>query len=138
MNIGETRRMLDSLKGGDARVIDDLLPLVYGELHDIAGRYLRQERRDHTLQATALVNEAYLRMVDQEDVEWQDRAHFLAVASVAIRRILVDHARKHRALKRGGERGRARAPARGYRRAFRPGRAASVSGRGSGRARGLR
>ncbi len=86
---------------GDPAARDALAPLVYDELHGIAIRALRGERSDHTLQPTALVHEAYLKLVDQRRVEWKDRAHFLAVAAQAMRRILVDHARRHRALKRG-------------------------------------
>jgi RNA polymerase sigma factor (TIGR02999 family) len=80
-----------------------LIPLVYGELHLIAGRCMAGERAGHSLQATVLVNEAYLRLVDANDVSWHDRAHFLAVAARAMRRILVDHARVRRAQKRGGD-----------------------------------
>jgi RNA polymerase sigma-70 factor, ECF subfamily len=78
------------------------MPLVYDELRRLADHYLRQERPDHTLQPTALVHEAYLRLIDQSRVEWQSRAHFLGVAAQLMRRILVDHARRHHALKRGG------------------------------------
>jgi len=77
------------------------MPLVYDELHRLAQRYLRNERSDHTLQSTALVHEAYLRMVDQKTVRWQNRAHFFGVAAQSIRHILVDHARGHKAAKRG-------------------------------------
>ena len=78
------------------------MPLVHRELRQIARRHMARERADHSLQATALVNEAYLRLVDAKTVEWQDRAHFLAVAARTMRRILVDHARARRAQKRGG------------------------------------
>src|SRR6266567_3064589 len=81
--------------------LEKLMPLVYDELHRLAQRYLRQERSDHTLQSTALVHEAYLRMVDQKTVRWQNRAHFFGVAAQSIRHILVDHARGHKAAKRG-------------------------------------
>lgn len=84
----------------DAR--DHLLPLVYRELKQRAAAYLRHERRDHTLQPTALVNEAYLRLVGQERVAWQNRAHFFGIAAQMMRRILIDHAREHRAAKRPG------------------------------------
>ncbi len=84
------------------------MPLVYEELRALAESYLQRERPDHTLQATALVHEAYVRLVKQEDVEWQNRAHFFAVAAQAIRRILVDHARGHQSAKRGGDRQRVR------------------------------
>ncbi len=78
------------------------MPVVYGELRRLAQHYLRRERPDHTLQATALVHEAYLRLVDQRAVTWQNRAHFFGVAAQLMRRILVDHARRHHAAKRGG------------------------------------
>jgi RNA polymerase sigma-70 factor, ECF subfamily len=87
---------------GDAQARDDLLPLVYAELRSQAARYMRRERRDHTLQPTALVHEAYLRLVGQTRVSWQNRAHFFGVAAEMMRRILVDHARKHQASKRSG------------------------------------
>ena len=77
------------------------MPLVYDELRRLAGSYLRQERSDHTLQPTALVHEAYLRLVDQKNVHWKDKGHFFAITAQLMRRILVDHARSHRAEKRG-------------------------------------
>jgi RNA polymerase sigma-70 factor (ECF subfamily) len=86
---------------GDSSALDQLLPLVYAELRRIAARQLRSERVNHTLQPTALVHEVYLRLVDQRQVDWQDRAHFLGVAAQTMRRILVDHARRHGAQKRG-------------------------------------
>jgi RNA polymerase sigma-70 factor (ECF subfamily) len=79
------------------------MPLVYDELRRLAHSYLRRERSDHTLQATALVHEAYLRLVEQSDVQWNNRGHFFAITAQAMRRILVDHARGHQAAKRGGE-----------------------------------
>jgi len=82
--------------------VDEVLPLVYEELRAIATRYMRRERPNHTLQATALVHDAFLNLVDQTRVEWQDRAHFFAIASQAMRRILVDHARARAAARRGG------------------------------------
>jgi RNA polymerase sigma factor (TIGR02999 family) len=82
--------------------VEALLPLVYAELRDMADRQLRRENPGHTLSPTALVHEAYMRLVDQTRVQWQDRAHFFAVASLAMRRVLVDHARRHRAGRRGG------------------------------------
>jgi RNA polymerase sigma factor (TIGR02999 family) len=85
---------------GDLQARDDLLPLVYRELRRRAAGYLRNERRDHTLQPTALVHEAFLRLVGQKRVAWQNRAHFFGVAAQMMRRILVDHARAHRAAKR--------------------------------------
>jgi RNA polymerase sigma factor (TIGR02999 family) len=87
---------------GDAGALDRLVPLVHQELHGLAVRYMRRERSDHTLQPTALVNEAYLRLVDVTRVQWQDRAHFLAVAAQTMRRILVDFARQRGRQKRGG------------------------------------
>jgi len=82
--------------------VNVLLPLVYEELHRIAGRAIRKERSDHTLQPTALVHEAYVRLVKSDGVAWQDRAHFLGVAAYVMRQVLVDHARKTQALRRGG------------------------------------
>ncbi|MEO8647542.1 MAG: ECF-type sigma factor, partial [Acidobacteriota bacterium] len=86
--------------GGDAT--DRLMPLVYDELRRQAARYLRRERRGHTLQTTALVHEAYLKLVDQRDVNWQNRAHFFGIAAQAMKRILVDHAKARHREKRGG------------------------------------
>jgi RNA polymerase sigma factor (TIGR02999 family) len=94
------------LSRGDQRTIDQLLPLVYAELHELAQRYMRRERPDHTLTTTALVHEAYLRLVDQTRVELADRAHFVGVAAIAMRRILVEHARRRNAERHGGERQR--------------------------------
>jgi len=99
---GEVTRILQDWGKGDQQALDRLMPLVYAELRSLARRYLRRERSDHTLQATALVHEAYLRLVDQSGVTWQNRAHFFGVAAQAMRRILVDHARRHHAAKRGG------------------------------------
>ena len=93
---------LIKLSEGKQATVDDLLPLVYDELKKIAASYLRKERADHTLQPTALVNEAYLRLVDQTRVNWQNRAHFFGVAAQMMRRILIDHARAHKAGKRLG------------------------------------
>jgi RNA polymerase sigma-70 factor, ECF subfamily len=90
----------------DRRDLDRLLTAIYDDLHRLAQRHMRDERTDHTLQPTALVNEAYLRLIDQRSATWNDRAHFFAVASRVIRRILVDHARADRAAKRGGDRTR--------------------------------
>ena len=92
--------LLRAWSDGDAKALHQLTPIVYDELHRLARRYLRGERRDHSLQTTALVNEAYLRLVDHTRMEWQDRAHFFAVSAQVIRRILVDHARR-RNVKRG-------------------------------------
>lgn len=95
--------MLKAWSGGSRDAADKLMPLVYDELRKVASRYLRKERSDHTLQPTALVNEAYLKLVDISNVDWQDRAHFFAVASQVMRRILVDYARAKATDKRGGE-----------------------------------
>lgn len=85
---------------------DQLLPIVYDDLHALAEKYLRAEPAGHTLQPTALVHEAYMKLVDQTRVDWQGRTHFFAVGAQAMRRILVDHARRRRAVKRGGDRQR--------------------------------
>src|SRR5205085_2188614 len=87
---------------GDKAALEQLMPLVYSELRRLARNYLRRERQDHTLQPTALVNEAYLKLIDQKNARWQNRAQFYGVAAQLMRRILVDHARQHRAAKRGG------------------------------------
>jgi RNA polymerase sigma factor (TIGR02999 family) len=96
-------QLLIDVSRGNQTAIDELLPLVYGELRSLATNYLRRERTDHTLQPTALVHEAYLRLVDQTQVNWQNRAHFFGMAAQMMRRILVDHARAHNASKRGSE-----------------------------------
>lgn len=88
---------------GDQEALNKLIPLVYVELHKLASRYLRRERPDHTLQTTALVHEAYLKLVDQREANWENRVQFFAVAAQLMRRILVDYARRHRASKRGGD-----------------------------------
>ena len=103
---GDATRVLTELSRGDRAAADRLLPLVYEELRELAARWMRRERRDHTLQPTALVHEAYLRLIDQSRVGWRDRVHFFAVAAAMIRRILVDHARSHATAKRGGGRRR--------------------------------
>ena len=87
---------------GDQKALDKLMPLVYNELRRLAANYLRRERQNHTLQPTALVNEAYLKLIDQKNARWQNRAQFYGVAAQLMRRILVDHARQHQAAKRGG------------------------------------
>ena len=94
-------RILERASHGDDSAIRRLMPLVYGELRALAQSYLERERPDHTLQATALVHEAYVRLIRQENVEWQNRAHFFGIAAQAIRRILMDHARQHDRVKRG-------------------------------------
>ena len=99
---GEVTQLLQALKGGDRDAEGKLLEAVYGELHRMAARHMRRERADHTLQATALIHEAYVRLIDQGGKDWQNRAHFYGVAAQVMRRILVDYARTHRAGKRGG------------------------------------
>jgi RNA polymerase sigma factor (TIGR02999 family) len=94
--------LLQAWGGGDPAALDQLVPIVYDELHRQAQRYLRRENPGHTLQTTALVHEAYLRLVDQREARWQNRAQFFGVAAQLMRRILVDHARRHHAAKRGG------------------------------------
>jgi RNA polymerase sigma factor (TIGR02999 family) len=95
-------QMLHDWAEGDVSALDDLLPIVYSELHRRAAAYLRRERANHTLQATALVNEAYLKLAEQSRVDWKNRDHFFAVAAQAMRRILVDHARARHRQRRGG------------------------------------
>ena len=87
---------------GDQAALEKLMPLVYSELRRLASNYLRRERAEHTLQPTALVNEAYLKLVHQKNAKWQNRAHFFGISAQLMRRILVDHARQHQAVKRGG------------------------------------
>jgi RNA polymerase sigma factor (TIGR02999 family) len=94
--------LLGRWRGGDREALDALIPLVYTELKQIAQHYLRDERPGHTLQSTALVHEAYVRLIRQDLPQWQNRAHFFAVAAQLMRQILVDHARAYRADKRGG------------------------------------
>jgi RNA polymerase sigma factor (TIGR02999 family) len=101
---GKVTELLRAWRQGDRAAEADLLPLVYGELRARAARALGRERSDHTLQPTALVHEAYLRLVGQEQVDWQDRAHFFAIAAKLMRQILIDHARRHGSAKRGGGR----------------------------------
>ena len=98
----EVSRLLRAWSSGDEAALQTLIPLVYEELHRIARRYMGREREGHTLQTSALVNEAYLRLVDWKNVEWQNRAHFFAVSAQMMRRILVDFARDRRYLKKGG------------------------------------
>ena len=99
--VHDVTALLDGWSRGDRRALDRLLPLVYAELRRVATRQLRRERAGHTLQPTALVHEAYLRLVEQRNVDWQNRAHFYGVAAQVMRRILVDHARRQTARKRG-------------------------------------
>ena len=98
----DVTRLLHGLASGGRAAVDALLPLVYDELRDLAGIYLRRERSDHTLQPTALVNEIYVRLVGQTDINWSDRAHFMALAAKAMRNALVNHALARAAEKRGG------------------------------------
>lgn len=97
----EITRLLADWSKGDRQALEKLTPLVYDELRRLAARYLRQERPGHTLQSTALVHEAYMKLVGQNNVRWQNRAHFFGIAAQMIRRILVDYARARRAEKRG-------------------------------------
>src|SRR5437667_10041179 len=96
-----TQLLVDWSKG-DQKALEKLMPMVYNELRRLARNYLRRERQGHTLQPTALVNEAYLKLIDQKNAKWQNRAQFYGVAAQLMRRILVDHARQHQAAKRGG------------------------------------
>jgi len=98
----DVTRLLQAWSDGDPAALDELLPVVYRELHHQAERYMRNQSPGHTLQATALVNEAYLRLAGREPIEWKSRAHFFGVAAKAMRSILVDHARARQASKRGG------------------------------------
>jgi RNA polymerase sigma factor (TIGR02999 family) len=99
---GEVTQILARWRGGDQKALDELMPLVYREMRELASRSLRRERPHHTLQSTALVHEAYLRLVHYDRIDWRSRAHFLAVAATLIRQILVDHARSRMRAKRGG------------------------------------
>src|SRR5438128_7494179 len=96
-------RMLRDWGDGNQEALEQLLPLIYNELRHLAHNFLHRERRGHTLQTTALVHEAYLKLIDQRDARWQNRAHFFAIAAQAMRRILIDSARRHSAEKRGGK-----------------------------------
>jgi RNA polymerase sigma factor (TIGR02999 family) len=96
-------RLLLELSNGESCAVEALLPVVYDELKKLAASYLRRERVGHTLQPTALVHEAYIKLIDQTRVSWQSRAHFFGIAAQIMRRILIDHARQHKADKRGGE-----------------------------------
>ena len=100
---GDVTRLLREWSSGNNSVVDELTPLVYRELRRLADAYMRRERPDHTLQPTALIHEAYIRLVDQKHPEWQSRSHFFRFASHLMRQILVDHARARHAEKRGGD-----------------------------------
>ena len=101
MGSEKVTQLLAELSGGNRAVVDELTPLIYQELKRIAGAQLRRERPGHTLQATALVHEAYLKLIDQRSVNWENRAQFFAISAQAMRRILLDNARRHTAAKRG-------------------------------------
>jgi RNA polymerase sigma factor (TIGR02999 family) len=98
----DVSQLLVDWSNGDQAALDKLLPLVNAELRQLARRYMRRENPGHTLQTSALVNEAYLRLIDQKSVRWQNRAHFFGIAAQLMRRILIDHARSHHYAKRGG------------------------------------
>src|SRR5690242_17921645 len=98
----EVTKLLLAWSAGDELALEELLPVVYRELHGMARRYMRPERPDHTLQASALVNEAYLKLVDVRQMQWQNRAHFFGVSAQLMRRILVDFGRRRHYQKRGG------------------------------------
>ncbi len=95
-------QLLQDWSAGNERALEELLPLIYNELRQLAHNFLYRERPGHTLQTTALVHEAYLKLIDQKDARWQNRSHFFAIAAQAMRRILIDSARRHAAMKRGG------------------------------------
>jgi RNA polymerase sigma factor (TIGR02999 family) len=98
----EITQLLAEWRDGNQAALDELYPLVYDELHRLARRYMSRERKGHTLQTTALINEAYVRLVDQRNVQWANRSHFFAISAQIMRRILIDHARRHAYAKRGG------------------------------------
>jgi len=98
----EITQLLVEWSDGNQSALDELYPLVYDELHRLARRYMSRERKGHTLQTTALINEAYVRLVDQRNVHWANRSHFFAISAQIMRRILIDHARRHGYAKRGG------------------------------------
>jgi RNA polymerase sigma factor (TIGR02999 family) len=100
---GDVTRLLGQLRAGNQDVAGELVPLIYDELRRIAGAQMRRERPGHTLQATAVVHEAYMRLVGDQEIQWQNRAHFFAIAAITMRRVLLDYARQHHAGRRGGE-----------------------------------
>jgi len=101
-SLHEITQLLAEWSDGNQTALDKLYPLVYDELHRMARRYMQREHKGHTLQTTALINEAYVRLVDQKHVHWANRAHFFAISAQIMRRILIDHARRHAYAKRGG------------------------------------
>jgi RNA polymerase sigma factor (TIGR02999 family) len=103
MPTGSVTRLLVDWQAGDDRALEQLMPLVYGELRRLAGRYLDRERNGHTFETHDLIHEAFLRLIDQRQVDWQSRAHFFAIAAQSMRRILVDHARRRGARRHGGD-----------------------------------
>lgn len=98
----EITQLLAEWSNGNQAALDKLYPLVYEELRRLAHQYMRRERKDHTLQTTALINEAYLRLIDQKNVHWENRAHFFSISAQIMRRILIDYARRYQYAKRGG------------------------------------
>ena len=98
----EITQLLAEWREGNQSALDELYPLVYDELHRLARRYMSRENKGHTLQTTALINEAYVRLIDQKNVHWANRSHFFAISAQIMRRILIDHARRHLYAKRGG------------------------------------
>jgi RNA polymerase sigma factor (TIGR02999 family) len=100
---GEITQLLKRWHEGDETALDLVMTILYSELHSIASKYLNNERKDHTLQPTALVNEAFLKLIKEQDINWENRAHFLAVAAQIMRHILIDYARSHKSAKHGGE-----------------------------------
>src|SRR4051812_25020860 len=101
MDHGQVTQLLQKWNDGDASALEDLVPHVYNELHRIARRYMADERSPHTLQASALINEAYIRLVDWKNVKWSNRCHFFSVGAQMMRRVLIDHARARKSDKRG-------------------------------------
>lgn len=101
-SVADITQLLAEWSDGNQSALDQLYPLVYDELHRLARRYMSRERKGHTLQTTALINEAYVRLVDQKNVHWANRSHFFAISAKIMRRILIDHARRHAYAKRGG------------------------------------
>jgi len=103
LSTSDITRLLDGWSAGDRAALDQLVPLVYDELHHLARKHLRQERHNNSLQPTALIHEVYVKLIDQRHVHWKNRAHFFGIAARLMRRVLVDHARGRQAMKRGGD-----------------------------------